>query len=294
MSRILRTILFCTCLLGSVNIFAIRSPFRKVPPKKIITISPSGLHGYYLLGITSYLKDHFDLKNYVFSGASAGAWISLIMSYKGNHRTIIRDVLETSEQNKGSIQDLGKGLKYLFLGSGKYKDRDFDLKSCYMGLIDISAKQHPTVEARTFIYNNFTTLEDAVNCCIASSHVPFVMGHGLRKFRDRYTMDGGFSNNPYYGLGHIDGNCLECQVDKEPTPAELHIHPFIWYKRPVYIMEYLSNQFKLFLDLFTISKMNITKIYQEGYEDARKHHMNFRQFDAKYRGGANAPPRPRP
>ena len=251
------------------------------PKKKIITISPSGLRGYYLLGIASYLKDHFVLKDYVFSGSSAGSWISLIMSYRGDHRRIIQDVLETSERNKQSIRDLGKGLKHMFLNSGKYKDRDFDLNACYMGLIDVNMEVHPMTTS-TFIYNNFTTLEDAINCCIASSHVPFVMGRdAFRKYKGRHTIDGGFSNNPYYGLGHIDGNCVECTIDKTPKPAELHIHPFIWYKRPVYVMEFMANQFRLFMELFTISSMNFTKVYQEGYQDAKKHHANFANFRTK-------------
>lgn len=47
-------------------------------PDNVITISPSGLKGYYLLGIAAYLRHNYDLSKYVFSGASSGAWISLI------------------------------------------------------------------------------------------------------------------------------------------------------------------------------------------------------------------------
>jgi hypothetical protein len=258
----------CACL----------SPIIK-PQNKIITISSSGTHGYYLLGITSYLKDNFDLSEYVFSGASSGSWISLIMTYKGNHDEIIEDILKISNENKGSIRDLGKGLKNLFLNSGKYKNTDFDLKKCYIGVININVQNF--METKTFIYNNFSTLEDAVNCCIASSHVPFVMGNMFRKYRDRYMIDGGFSNNPYYGNGHVDGNCLECDIDRIPKIADLHVHPFIWYKRPVFFMEYLSNQFKLFLDLFILQSMDFTKMYHNGYEDAKKHHENFCHFKLK-------------
>lgn len=239
--------------------------------KKIITISPSGLHGYYLLGIASYLKENYDLNEYIFSGSSAGSWISLIMLYKGNHQEIIQDVLNTSEENKQSIKSLGSGLKKMFLA--KYKNTDFDFERCYMGLIDVKIKTHP-IEANTLIYSNFTTLEDAINCCIASSHVPFVMGNMFRKYRDRYTLDGGFGNNPYHGNGHKDGNCIECQIT-DTQLADLHIHPFIWFKRPVLIFEFLCNQFKLFIDLFSISYMNFRSLYQDGYNDARDHKEDF-------------------
>ena len=246
---------------------------------KIITISSSGTHGYYLLGITSYLKDHFDLSDYRFSGASSGSWISLIMCYRGNHNDIIRDILHTSDQNKNSVRELGKALKSTFLE--KYKTQDFDLSRCYIGVINVDVKN--PIETKTIIYSNFTTLEDAVNCCIASSHVPFVMGDMFRKYKDRYMIDGGFSNNPYYGNGHTDGNCLECDIDIVTKKPDLHVHPFIWYKRPVYFMEYMTNQFKLFLDLFLIQSMNFTNMYSTGYKDAKKHHDNFRHFTLRNR-----------
>lgn len=241
-------------------------PIRK--SQRLITISPSGLQGYYLLGISSYLKEHFDMRDYAFSGASAGSWISLIMSYRGNHRQIIRDVLAVSEASKQSVRSLGCGLRDLFLKSGQYSTADFDMTRCYMGLIDVNMRTHP-MTARTLVYNGFRTLEDAVNCCIASSHVPFVMGAGLRKFRDLYTIDGGFSGNPYHGQCHQDGEEQPIADSCELDLATLHIHPFIWYGRNVTAIEYYMNQFKLFLELFQIGRMNLTELYEMGYRDAK-------------------------
>ena len=256
--------------------------WKNTKKKSVITISPSGLHGYYLLGISSYLKEHYDLSSYEFSGASAGSWISLIMSYKGQNRKIVEDVLDVTQQSKQSIRSIGKGLRDLFLKSGKYSTRDFDLERCYMGLIEVNWKKWP-MESRTLIYNKFRTLEDAVYCCIASSHVPFIMGDVFRKYRNLYAIDGGFGPNPYYGNGHVNGNCVEpdiesldCSLDTiSQKNAKLHIHPFIWYNRNVTAMEYLMNQFRLFLDLFQTNQMNFTSIYWEGYNDAKKQRQYF-------------------
>ena len=72
-----------------------KDQFIKLYPKykdyKIISISPGGLNGYYLVGIISYIKSNYDLSNYLFTGASAGAWSSLFMS----HAVISADVKST-------------------------------------------------------------------------------------------------------------------------------------------------------------------------------------------------------
>jgi hypothetical protein len=268
---------------------------KPVPsPKNIITISPSGLSGYYLLGIASYLKDNYNLDNYVFSGASAGAWISLLMTYKGRNQELIQDVLDTSEKCKRDIKTLGRGLRDMLLKSGRYCTRDFDLRRCYMGLIDIKHCQEKNglnlglgmpkfqidkifMEAQTMVYHNFPTLEDAVHCCIASSHVPFLMGDIFRRYRNRNTIDGGFDSKPYHGEGHIDGNCAEsgaegaeCQLVEESGERTLHIHPFIWVTRPVSLIEYFANQLRLFLTLFVMSSISLKKLYYDGYEAARR------------------------
>ena len=127
------------------------------------------------------------------------------------------------------------------------------------------------------VYNQFRTLEDAIHCCIASSHVPFIMGDMFRKYRNLYTIDGGFSGNPYYGECHIDGNDdHDYGHDCGRQIATLHVHPFIWYGRNVTAIEYCANQFKLFVDLFQIGQMNFSQLYHMGYEDAK---LNRKYFD---------------
>ena len=49
--------------------------------KKLIISTPGGLHGFYLMGVSSYLKERYDLSDCIFSGASAGAWNSLFLCF---------------------------------------------------------------------------------------------------------------------------------------------------------------------------------------------------------------------
>ena len=51
-------------------------------PSKLIISTPGGLFGFYFMGVSSFLKDNYNLTNYIFSGASAGAWNSLFLSLK--------------------------------------------------------------------------------------------------------------------------------------------------------------------------------------------------------------------
>jgi len=62
--------------------------------KKIISISPGGLKGFYLLGVLTYIKQNYNLENYIFTGASAGSWVSLFMSYKKSNLDLINKIFD--------------------------------------------------------------------------------------------------------------------------------------------------------------------------------------------------------
>ena len=79
--------------ISSVSLKNVRH-FSNIHKKnKIITISPAGVGGFYLLGIITYIKEHYDMDNYTLLGASAGAWTSLAMIYKGNINELVNDIL---------------------------------------------------------------------------------------------------------------------------------------------------------------------------------------------------------
>ena len=74
--------------------------------KKMISIAPGGTNGFYTLGVSSYIKQNFDLSNYVFSGASAGAWNALFMSFKNDPNDFIDTILNIDYDNAKSILDI--------------------------------------------------------------------------------------------------------------------------------------------------------------------------------------------
>ncbi len=162
-------------------------------PSKLIISTPGGLFGFYFMGVSSFLKDNYDLSNYIFSGASAGAWNSLFLSLKADDKPFIDEMLKTDIKNTKSILKLEKKMKSLILKN--YNESDFDLDKLYLGVTVLQRTQ-----IKLCVYSDFTSLEDAIDCCIASSHIPFVTGGPFHLYRKRLSFDGGFFSYPYINI----------------------------------------------------------------------------------------------
>ena len=157
--------------------------------KKFISITPGGIAGFYSLGISSYILNNYDVSNYSFIGASAGAWISLVCCYKHDHNKLIKDLLELDifDNCKGSISKLQYDL-YSYL-TENYKTEDFDFDKLHICISEL--KKTPT------IVTNFNSLEKAIDCCIVSSHIPYITSDQfIKKFDNKVVFDGGFSEFP--------------------------------------------------------------------------------------------------
>jgi hypothetical protein len=124
-----------------------------------------------------------------------------------------------------------------------YSSEDFDLKSLFVGVTSIDK-----CKIETNIFSNFDNLEDALDCCIASSNIPFVTGNFTTKYNNKLSFDGGFSQQPYLSIR---------------TP-ELHINPFMW-KDDTRILK----RFDIFKDLFS-RDVNAIRLFENGYQDS--HH----------------------
>jgi len=190
-------------------------------------------------GVCKYIKTHYDLDNVVFSGASAGAWISLILTYKGNPDDIYKVLFSSNVFGPTSISHVEELIRECLLAN--YTTNDFDLVRLYVG---VTTFQHWSFEK--VIYTNFDSLADAIDCCVASSHIPFLTGGIIHTYRNIVSFDGGFSHYPYLN-------------DIAPT---LHITPEIWNKNK-------TDAWKLenFTTLLSRDKYNFTENLNEGYRD---------------------------
>ena len=229
--------------------------------KKLITISPGGFKGFYLLGILTYLKENYNTDDLIFSGASAGAWNSLFMCYKGEPLSFVYKFLDINIRKAKTITELQYFFKYKLLSC--YKQDEFDLKKLFIGVTTFN-KFVPNVN----IYTDFEDLEDAINCCMASSHIPLITGGITNRYKNMFSFDGGFSSYHY--------------LDKERI---IHISPSMWEdfqnnKKKTLLKNKILN-LKSFSELFSISKNNLLELFDNGYQDAKLHKEYFDELFEK-------------
>jgi hypothetical protein len=229
---------------------------ENVADKKLISISPGGFKGFYMLGTATFIKENYKLDKYIFSGASAGAWNSLFMTYKHDPIDFVINVLDDRLNNAISIFDLEYEIKYKILH--RYTESDFDLQKLFIGVTSFE-----NMKVKTHIFSDFDTLEDALNCCIASSHIPYITGTTfLNKYQNMNAFDGGFSKYPYLNI----------------IKPSLHITPNMWKddKKSNVKTSYIKNLFNFpekmsdYTTLFSMKKYNFTNLFDSGYNNAKK------------------------
>ena len=150
------------------------------------------------------------------------------------------DLLDDTIVHAKTILEMENNIKNKLLI--QFQDSDFDFSRLYIGVTNY---QH--FQFYTHIYSNFSTLEDAIDCCIASSHIPFITGGFVNKYHNIITFDGGFGKYPYL---------------KDDLP-KLHIYPDIW-------KENKSKPFIYDTSLFSRKLYDFNQLYYEGYRDAKK------------------------
>jgi hypothetical protein len=225
--------------------FFIENEFIK--NKKIISISPGGFKGVYMLGICMYIKDHFDMDQFIFSGASAGAWNSLVLTCKKNIKILKTEIVDYSIKNSNTIIELENMMKKRIMEF--YTTDDFDLQRLFIGVTTFNG-----IYPETNIYSGFHNLEDAIDCCIASSHIPLITGGIINRYHNKFTFDGGFSRYPYLNI----------------SKNVLHITPSMWQQKKD--KKTALGDINEFTTLFSKNKYDFIELYNSGYNDAKTNH----------------------
>ena len=130
----------------------------------------------------------------------------------------------------------------------------------------IGVSSFEKLKVKTHIFSDFDSLEDALNCCIASSHIPYITGSTfLNKYQNMNAFDGGFSSYPYLNI----------------VKPSLHITPKMWkddeQKNDTknYVEKLLKIQWDVseYTTLFSRSKYNYTHLFDKGYNDAKNNKL---------------------
>jgi hypothetical protein len=233
--------------------------------KKLISISPGGLKGFYELGVLSYIKDNYDMDGYIFSGASAGAWNALFMCFKNDTKQFVYNLLDYKLSQIKTIKELEYFLKYKILS--RYDTNDFDLRRLFIGVTTL--KQFKPV---TNIFSDFNSLEDAINCCIASSHIPLITGGLTNRYHNMYTFDGGFSKYPYLNFSenvlHITPSMWKKLNNNVNVNVNVNLNDKTINKKQAFLNSFTS--LNVILELFLMIKnKNYMELFDNGYLDAK-------------------------
>ena len=157
--------------------------------KKIVSISPGGTGGFYMLGVNNYIQKHYNLNDCYFYGASAGAWNTLLYGYCGNDIDKLVNIILNSEFQSNNLKGIEYEMKDTIINN--FNNSDFNFKKIFIGAsIFTKTGFKPTTIC------GIKNLEQAIDCCIASSHIPLITGGILHKLDKNYVFDGGFAHFP--------------------------------------------------------------------------------------------------
>ena len=161
---------------------------------RVISLKAGGLKGFYMLGVCKYLKETTNLENTYYYGASAGAWNALYLSQKTNDNKLINYLKSLDGYNFKNLFEIENEIKTFFLGN--FNDDDFNLDK-----INICVSVLENFKLKKRIFNNFGTLEGALDCCMASSHIPYITSSAATyTYKGKSCIDGGIFGEPHEGL----------------------------------------------------------------------------------------------
>lgn len=205
--------------------------------KESIYLYPAGLRGYYDLGTVAFLKEFYDLNEYVICGASAGAWNSLALNYKGNTGHFCMRILNQIGNNftGNSVYEQQLFLKDFIINN--YKFEDFNMNYTY-----VSVTVRNENRFYSYLYKDFDDIEDWLNCCMASSNIPLITGPRKLIYDNKCVFDGGFNREPFF----------------DTLKTKLHIRYNLWEN------EELAN------DNYSIKNLDVEKSFISGYNDCLK------------------------
>jgi hypothetical protein len=208
---------------------------------KLLIVTPGGINGFYMMGIIKYIIERINIDDYIFSGASAGAWCCLFLCLKNPIKfielmpTILTDLQQVTKSR--SLYQILYSLKNTILSITTTSD--YNLDRLFIGVL-----KYENYQLTTTIYTNFTSLEDALDCCISSSHIPFITGEFSYMYHGRCVFDGAFSKYPFVNN----------------YPPSLVIDPTLWKPHTYGLISQARS--------VSMTNLNIPELFWDGYRDS--------------------------
>lgn len=224
------------------------TPLPATPlPLPDIVLGPGGVAGFYSLGISHYLLNHFDLKDKRLVGFSAGSFTLLFMRLSPEKRNgMLQEIFKCNEKSASNamrhIMDKIETTTTL---------EDYDLNGSSI------AVSHP---GKIALYDHFLTIQQLSRCCKSSSFIPFVTHEsGIDFYNHKLAMDGFFYYKSFL---------------KQYPERPLVISPFMFgrYSNSVW------DKIKFLFGIHPLKTTSIYQLYLYGYHDARQNHSFFEKY----------------
>jgi hypothetical protein len=211
-----------------------------------IVYDTGGYYGFYQLGICHYIKNNFNYLDKTTLGISAGSWLSLFMSLDKEHTLFFLKSLFSNIDYICPIQKMPQLFKNTIYNLNC--NDSINIKNMNILVTDLN-------NLKMVIHNNFLSLEDAMNCCTASSFVPFITYNDLFYF--------------YKHTSCMDGGLLKKVCFKLKDPEKTLV---IKYKMFGRYAKYKP------LKPFIKPKRSLYELYLLGYHDASKNHDYLQKY----------------
>ena len=250
--------------------------------KKVIQIDPGAYQGVYVLGVVAYVKDYYSLDDrddIVFLGSSAGAYNALAMSFRyADARSRLAyanmtDALISIFDESPSLIQLQNNLQRYM--RSEQSDEQFDLHKLHIDVTEYA----PPFALHKRIVSGIPSLDDALDMCAASSHIPFITsprfffrdirreegdkeGEEMMEEVQRLLFDGGL-----YDL--VTRRRRAAPAETPPVDLLLNINHNMWS----------GGGGGLVADIFNLVRRgkNFRQMYEAGYADS---HRNRHVLDA--------------
>jgi hypothetical protein len=166
-----------------------------------VVCSGGGLKGYFVIGARAVLESQLkqrNLKIVRYAGASAGAWAAMFMASGVTTAEWLRSYTKTREcfESGDASRVLQAYREQILPWIWKRLPSDAYKRCSGRCFISISVLDRFGWLPRNMIVSEYSSNEDLINACFASSCIPFVVEKGLGpRFRGVRVVDGGLTNN---------------------------------------------------------------------------------------------------
>ena len=155
----------------------------------LLAFSGGGMFFFWQLGAGMALKEHFNLEEFEWSGASAGALTALILASGADPRKAVRSACDAAKRNNLYARPLGcVGVFRKILEKWLWENIPENLPGAEK--ISIIAYQVFPCPGPV-VLQGMQSREELISAALASCHVPFLIDWSLwARFRGRALLDG--------------------------------------------------------------------------------------------------------